>query len=869
MPAKVDTYLALARETAQVLAGSAGAWTAFLDTASRLYKYPFADQLMIHAQRPGATACASYEVWNDTMRRYVRRGAKGIALVDSSGDAPKLRYVFDIADTGTRRSSRPFSPWQIDSGNIEAVSSALEDSFGAERGMSLASQLEAAAALLADEYWMGNSRDILDIVDGSSLEEYDDFNIGVAFRDAAAVSIAHTLLRRCGFEPENYLEPQDYEAVFEWDTPEAVTALSTAVSEISGIVLRQIERTVRREERSRTHGTELYNEGRNIAARAEPARDGANRPLREAETALPQGAPAYTVEPDGAERDAVAAPARDGGSGAAADRLDAAEAGGGSGRDGGAESRRPAEVDGPHEQLQGSGRRSSSERIDLQLNLFDEAEDAQAPSAISFPQETGDIISDAEREKYEKQLVEALANDSAYVNAVRNSDSQNARDEGFAAIRRIAAESTDMRFLKLYHDNSEFRNGLRNDVLAAAYKEVSERGNVDVEQSDTSHEPTPVVYIPVDGEWQGFPSVAAAEEAALEEFQKETRRRARNFRIADEHLGEGGAKAKCRANIEAIQLLKYLERNGFQASPEQQVKLSGYVGWGGIPEVFDENKPDWSKEYAELKSLLTTEEYEAARGSTLNAHYTSPAVIRAIYEAVGSMGFEGGRILEPSMGVGNFFGLLPESMQGSQLHGVELDSITGRIAKQLYPEANITVAGFETTNRPGFFDLAVGNVPFGQYQVHDPEYDRLGFSIHNYFAAKMLDQVRPGGIVAFITSRYTLDAKDESVRRYLAERGELLGAIRLPNNAFRANAGTDVVSDIIFLQKREAPATELPEWVHVGTTPEGFTVNRYFIDHPEMVLGTPTAESTQYGRQDYTVAPIEGADLSELLHEAV
>ena len=766
-------------------------------------------------------------------------------------------------------------------------------------------------------------------------------------------------------------------------------------------------------------------------------------------------------------------------------------------------------------------------------------EKLRSRSAVSYVDEAGVehtlpfIISDAEREQYEKQLVEALVNDSAYVNAVRNSDSQNAIDEGFNAIRRIAAESTDMRFQKLYHDNAEFRNSLRNDVLTAAYKEVSERtavlqpreptasaygvgdfvwldgreytitdlqrgyvellppeltypiyrterradferllrrdernrhitdrlsaehkyNEVKAENLDSlvtvqdgdimraygddaaeiagllglettqdgdkkilafpisklseymevlrkkhdvvisapdgreqflaadkpkasiadadidaalarwngdlsakadisehihdmtldllaaayghdpdepmhiavsgvesvvdlswaevrervarlvdndrfitkdeldklreassehsadkpvqpeepvpSDEAKPVVYIPVDGEWQGFPSVAAAEEAALEKFQKETRRRARNFRITDEHLGEGGAKAKCRANIEAIQLLKYLERNGFQASPEQQDKLSGYVGWGGIPEVFDENKPDWSKEYAELKALLTPEEYEAARGSTLNAHYTSPAVIRAIYEAVGGMGFEGGRILEPSMGVGNFFGLLPESMQGSKLYGVELDSITGRIAKQLYPEADITVAGFETTNRPGFYDLAVGNVPFGQYQVHDPEYDRLGFSIHNYFAAKMLDQVRPGGIVAFVTSRYTLDARDESVRRYLAERGELLGAIRLPNNAFRANAGTDVVSDIIFLQRREAPVTELPEWVHVGKNEDGFAINNYFLQHPEMVLGTPTAESTQYGRQDYTVAPIEGADLSELLHKAI
>ena len=1382
MPAKVDTYLDLARETALGLAGSVGAWTAFLDTASRLYKYPFADQLMIHAQRPEATACASYEVWNDTMRRYVRRGAKGIALVDNSGDVPRLRYVFDIADTGTRRSSRPFSPWEINDGNLAEVQLGLRQAFNAE-GDWLSSQLQDVARDLAEMYFDAHRHDIAGIVDGSLMAGYDECELRDSFLKAAYASTAYVLLSRCGYDPAAYFDEADFAFLSEWNTPEAVTALGTAVSEISGQVLRQIERTVRREERSRTHGTELYDERRSIAARAEPARDGANRPLREDAPEVSTGAPAHPVEPAPYERNTVAAPARDGGSGAAADRPDAAEAGGGRGRDGGAESRRPDEVDRPHEQLQGPGRRSSSERIDLQLNLFDEAEDAQAPSAFSFPQTVMDdvlrlggntdelrmlvvaefekqrsideiaaflptvyrggngftidgekyavwyaddgirvakgeqaryeraqlipwadaavrigelldagkfatkdevagaedyerelisqklwhlcrdlsegneglfpsladvdggypeavqkiaakladpegreavlgdylafreaykadpdvlyahyhdvdgifvslaaqllerrkfasdmerlpnaygfitqdeidkelcrgggiagskwrifgyfteehsrsekaavlkdlygtgghshalsgaswsdewhdakgirlekrgcedvnltwsavarrideliasdrymteaelaeydlhtaayakyrdvkpddaddivlvghggnyyayrpdaeevsnaldlwvkhtggldyvvipgeqlddaveklrlrsaviyvdeagvehtlpfIISDAEREQYEKQLVEALANDSAYVNAVRNSDSQNAIDEGFAAIRRIAAASTDMRFLKLYHDNAEFRNSLRNDVLAAAYKEVSERPavlqpreptasaygvgdfvwldgrefkitdlqrgyvellppelpypiyrterradferllrrdernrhitdyleqnaaerravatvpseepalsdepvrsdeSVQPEEPIQSDEAKPVVYIPADGEWQGFPSVAAAEEAAFEEFRKETRRRARNFRITDEHLGEGGAKAKCRANIEAIQLLKYLERNGFQASPEQQDKLSGYVGWGGIPEVFDENKPDWSKEYAELKALLTPEEYEAARGSTLNAHYTSPAVIRAIYEAVGSMGFEGGRILEPSMGVGNFFGLLPENMASSQLYGVELDSITGRIAKQLYPKADITVAGFETTNRHGFFDLAVGNVPFGQYQVHDPEYDRLGFSIHNYFAAKMLDQVRPGGIVAFVTSRYTLDAKDESVRRYLAERGELLGAIRLPNNAFRANAGTDVVSDIIFLQRREAPATELPDWVHVGTTPEGFTVNRYFIDNPDMVLGTPTAESTQYGRQDYTVAPIEGAELSELLHKAI
>ena len=1088
---------------------------------------------MIHAQRPGATACASYEVWNDTMRRYVRRGAKGIALVDNSGDVPRLRYVFDIADTGTRRSSRPFAPWEINDGNLAEVQLGLRQAFNAE-GEWLSSQLQDVARDLAEMYFDAHRHDMAGIVDGSLMAGYDEGELRDSFIKAAYASTAYALLSRCGYDPAAYFDEADFAFISEWNTSEAVTSLGTAVSENTQIVLRQIERTIRSYERSQNHDRDnLQDRERRPAAEPEPARDGANRPLREDAPEVFAGAPAHTMEPAPDERNTVAAPARDRNGGATADRPDAAESGGGSGRNGGAESRRPAEVDGPHEQLQGSGRRSSSERIDLQLNLFDEAEDAQAPSAFSFPQESGDIISDAEREQYEKQLVEALANDSAYVNAVRNSDSQNAIDEGFAAIRRITAESTDMRFQKLYHDNAEFRNSLRNDVLTAAYKEVSERtavlqpreptasaygvgdfvwldgrefkitdlqrgyvellppelaypiyrterradferllrrdernrhitdrlsaehkyNEVKAENLDSlvtvqdgdimraygddaaeiagllgleatqdgdkkilafpisklseymevlrkehdvvisapdgreqflaadkpkasiadadidaalsrwngdlsakadisahihdmtldqlaaayGHDPDepvhiavsgvesvvdlswaevrervarlvdndrfitkdeldklceassehsadepvqpeeavppdeakPVVYIPVDGEWQGFPSVAAAEEAAFEEFRKETRRRARNFRITDEHLGEGGAKAKCRANIEAIQLLKYLERNGFQASPEQQDKLSGYVGWGGIPEVFDENKSEWKREFEELKSLLTPEEYEAARGSTLNAHYTSPTVIRAIYEAVGGMGFEGGRVLEPSMGVGNFFGLLPENMANSRLYGVELDSITGRIAKQLYPKADVTVAGFETTNRPGFFDLAVGNVPFGQYQVHDPEYDRLGFSIHNYFAAKMLDQVRPGGIVAFVTSRYTLDAKDESVRRYLAERGELLGAIRLPNNAFRANAGTDVVSDIIFLQRREAPATELPEWVHVGENEDGFAINNYFLQHPDMVLGTPTAESTQYGRQDYTVAPIEGAELSELLHEAV
>ena len=398
-----------------------------------------------------------------------------------------------------------------------------------------------------------------------------------------------------------------------------------------------------------------------------------------------------------------------------------------------------------------------------------------------------------------------------------------------------------------------------------------------ISQAEIDEPPTHrhAVSISIDGEWQGFPSADAAEQAAYADFKAASHRNAQNFHITDDALGVGGAKAKFRANMAAIHLLKELEFEGLQASPEQQEILSRYVGWGGLADAFDESKDNWKAEFAELYAALSPEEYAAARASTLNAHYTSPTVIRAIYDAVENMGFQTGNILEPSMGVGNFFGMLPESMKSSRLYGVELDSITGRIAKQLYPKADITVAGFETTDRKDFFDLAVGNVPFGQYQVSDRAFDKLGFSIRNYFFAKALDQVRPGGVVAFVTSRYTMDAKDSAARKYIAQRADFLGAIRLPNNAFRANAGTDVVSDIIFLQKRDRPIEIEPDWVHTGiwrnpgANADGFAINRYFIDHPEMVLGRQTSESTQYGRQDFTVAPIEGADLAEQLSGAI
>ena len=402
-----------------------------------------------------------------------------------------------------------------------------------------------------------------------------------------------------------------------------------------------------------------------------------------------------------------------------------------------------------------------------------------------------------------------------------------------------------------------------NEVLNKQQFEDSLRR--DEPTSDESLDKLPISG-EVNGEWQTFPDAAALDEALNAEPAPEP---AGNFHITDDHLGEGGAKQKYARNIAAIRTLFQLEQEHRGATAEEQEVLSQYVGWGGLPDAFDPDKSNWSKEYTELKGLLSEDEYAAARSSVLNAHYTSPTVIRSIYVTVERMGFRSGNILEPSMGVGNFFGMLPESMADSRLYGVELDSITGRIAQKLYPEANIKVAGFETTDRRDFYDLAVGNVPFGNYKVNDKSYNKLNFSIHNYFFAKAIDQVRPGGVVAFVTSRYTLDSKDSSARKHMAERADLLGAIRLPNNAFRANAGTDVVSDIIFLQKRDRPIDHEPDWIQLGKTEDGFTINSYFVDHPEMVLGELTTESTQYGREECTVRPIEGAVLADQLAEAI
>ena len=1146
MPSKTEEYLALAQRTANGLTRYWESWTDYLTTASRLYKYPFADQLMIYAQRPDATACADFDIWNNRMNRYVRRGSKGIALLDESSGFPRLHYVFDVSDTGVRRNSRDPEVWQLNDDLFQPVSEMLAQEYGIHHER-LSQQIADIAGKLAESYWDNNSTDILAIVDGSFLMDYDDAGQELQFKSAAAISIMYTILERCGFEPEGYFDRDDFQAIYDFSTQDAVYALGTAVSDCSRDVLRNIERTVKTTIRRRNveRSQHEYEEQERdlLDHRGLPAPEPDPQPAEDPVGQVRQDAPELSeaaspgaVQLDAPERNAV--PASDGAGAdgrepdaADDDRTAEAEPSPGQGEE-------PDELGEAHEQPAGANRGNHSDGADLQLSFLDAAIPTEAEQiknidrAESEKSSSAFVLSQAEIENelrkhgsgftggkqrimalYQTQpdrklRAKALAKEygigghsydfldgswgfvnhdwkglefdhypdhqkitlkwaqvEKYIDLMIQSD-RYLTDEEKEQCTTVQEENgykvgddvmvdlptgtiegtigyigeTDVRIDTSAHGQSwdnevinkrQFEDGLRQnepsqrvdemleqaetiykesevpeyerfsvrevvggtsqlfaiwDDLNEGYyandngmaqftdkeqaesyctalkKETDERTAADwlaVEKAKFLAENEPVPALPkerdyrvgdtirldgkdftvetvgtlniqlrdpdevypvarseskenlerllrqpgnihlhnltvnltpahepdedkppltdeeldelpistvMDGKVQTFPDAAALDEALNAEPAPEP---AGNFRITDDHLGEGGAKQKYARNIEAIRTLFKLEEEHRGATAEEQQVLSQYVGWGGLADAFDSGKDSWAKEYVELKGLLSEDEYAAARSSTLNAHYTSPTVIRGIYDAVERMGFRSGNILEPSLGVGNFFGMLPDSMADSRLYGVELDSITGRIAKMLYPQADITVAGFETTDRRDFYDLAVGNVPFGNYKINDKAYNKLGFSIHNYFFAKAIDQVRPGGVVAFVTSRYTMDSKDSTARKHMAERADLLGAIRLPNNAFRANAGTDVVSDIIFLQKRDRPADIEPDWVQLGKTEDGFAINQYFVDHPEMVLGELTTESTQYGREELTVAPLEGANLGDQLAEAV
>lgn len=1286
MPTKAQTYADLAEQTAQRLTSSLAQWTGFLATVGRLYKYPYHEQLMIYAQRPDATACADYELWNSKMNRYVRRGSTGIALLDPTGDTPKLKYVFDVSDTGGRDNSRRPFLWEMKELHEQPILEMLGDKFGVS-GDNLADGFYNIAKDLAAEYYDNHKEDLPYFAENSFLEDYDEDNLKAAFENAATISIAYTLMKRCGLDTESHFEHEDFLPIFDFNTPAAVSLLGTAVSEQSEQVFRQISLTIIKTERERSNEYERNHlqQERGLSdtqPHIDTAADTTYGQVRQNEENLLAGTPQSPIQSPVTEREAANPPTGDRPNrqpqiGADNGRL--------------AENPSAARQDDPsdgmggtHEQPQGTGRGNYFDGTGVQLTLFpseqeqiqniadrQEREHTQGQSAFSMlTSENGQLSLEPKNEdllanwlvdffnsldtkykgtfyaeKPELKVWEHInskkknlsihisspaakySGDSAftYFNRADKTDeitineaiynnrflSELSKDKDFSItlapdtiyIYFHNFESKQLDFsladtfenttpepstplsqvTPLYQGYLDIKNEYPNDIVmyplgsfyevlgddaafvantldlrstyrnigygnervpmcglpehvleqytqklldsgqnvvvvsmedgerkahlihstATTEQEISEqpisvpaeavaeitqadidtallhwngdedskaivlaymqdhsreRGTADwlkneyggnqpaftitkgdlsvelpwakvqrhigqlvakgaftslgePEQTTVGAVPSNTLEITLDMYdtpnsdvfrvkessylvtvevnatnelWERFASkgltpkqdseqrivfetdgkdwnrffipdiygnkwnninaldvltseevktmwevvqkvVPAVEQQAeitpipyskgdtvylenstpflieeitdhqvtlrdpslfypvlraescdsflhlLERYPqtKAVQEQAEDFRITDTHLGEGNKREKFQRNIAAITTLQTLERENRFATKEEQETLSQYVGWGGLPDVFDENKDNWHSEYLQLKDLLTEDEYEMARASTLNAHYTSPTVIKVIYDAIEQMGFTTGNILEPACGTGNFFGMLPESMQGSNLYGVELDSITGRIAKQLYPSANIVVTGFEKTELPdSFFDLAIGNVPFGNYKLSEKRYESQNFLIHDHFFAKALDKVRPGGIVAFVTSKGTMDKKNPEVRRYLAQRAELLGAIRLPNNAFSKNAGTEVTSDIIFLQKRDNPLDVDRDWIHLGLDENDISLNSYFAEHPEMILGNMEMVSGQFGMESACV-PIEGTELSEQLKSAV
>ena len=1215
MPTKAQAFAQLAEHTAERLTSSLSNWTGFLATVGRLYKYPYHEQLMIYAQRPDATACADYELWNEKMNRFVRRGSKGIALLDPTGDIPKLKYVFDVSDTGGRENSRRPFLWEMREYHEQPILEMLKDKFGVYSD-NLTDGFYNIANDLTKEYYDNHKEEIPYFAENSFLEDYDEDNLRIAFENAATVSIAYTLMQRCGLNTESYFEHEDFLPIFDFNTSAAVSLLGTAVSEQSEQVFRQISLTIIKTERERSNEYErnhLQQERGLFDTRHQADRkaDTAPREIWKNKEKLSGGIPQSPVQPPVTERETASPPIGNRPNGeqtAGADNGRLAENPSTAGQDDTADG-----MGGTHEQPQSPSGRNDFDGTYLQLTLFpseqeqiqsiadrQEREHTQRQSAFSMSHSeieyelkhgtgtqdgklriydfyrkyatekaavdfiknefgwyghshtfldgtsgfidyqpskgmiidhydtnskstvkwteiekhlralvtTDKYLTADEKARYEEQQLATVGIDnvtatpiaepqpqSALTDTIQTSTPEikteiTAKDIEAALLNWNGDEDSKARVLSYMQDHSRERgtadwlkneygsnlsafmveqDGLTQEISWAKVQrhigqlvmqnkffvnDETERYTVE-QTSDAWEEPfiirdntipdsnndryhhTEDTYLTYDtmeqaqatadrlngteqqammeltlemydtqnpdvfkvkqnsylvtvevnatnklwerfalnglvpkadseqrivfetdgtnwnrfiipdtygNKWNNINAievltsneiktmgevvqkiVPAEEKQAvippipyskcdtvylengtpflieditdyqvtlrdpslfypvlraesrdsflqlLERYPqtKAVQEQAEDFRITDTHLGEGNRREKFQRNIVAITTLQTLEKENRFATKEEQETLSQYVGWGGLPDAFDESKDNWHSEYLQLKDLLTEDEYEMARASTLNAHYTSPTVIQAIYDAVEQMGFTTGNILEPACGTGNFFGMLPESMQGSNLYGVELDSITGRIAKQLYPSANISITGFEKTELPdSFFDLAIGNVPFGNYKLTEKRYDSQNFLIHDHFFAKALDKVRPGGIVAFVTSKGTMDKKNPEVRRYLAQRAELLGAIRLPNTAFSKNAGTEVTSDIIFLQKRDRPIDVDRDWIHLGLDENDITLNSYFADHPGMILGNMEMVSGQFGEESACV-PIEGAGLIEQLKAAV
>ena len=1021
---KLQDIRNLVQEHAVSVSSSPGDWMDYMDTASRLYRYSFSDQLLIHAQRPDATACASLELWNEKMLRWVNRGARGIALFDETWQNTKLRYVFDISDTHMVAGGRSPYLWKMQEHQREEILTHLAEVYALEEKDT--ATLQDALMAVAREMVNDNLEEYLDgleyAVEGTYLEDLDEVTIRSDFRQLATDSVYYLLSRRCGLDPMELLEEEDFMHITDYNRLSVLTFLGNAASQLSESILIDIGKTVHKisleearkeveksnernynnfttlireiknqdaetkkeenieNEGGNDYGTDISSQGRLPVSESDRRRGRSDdREIWDAaedisertqEQPLSEPVPDREAEqPSGTDRESST-----GENGQPDGEITGEESGTGQGS-------RSDGMDSTHERTDGNSGREHLDGIGIQL-VEDTREDGlskaeeEIASALSLPEYP---TADEQRRQIEERAAALYAGEipipeevvdeilrtggnrkASQLRIIYNFMSEQTPEEYTEFVKReyrkggkgfqidgneysvwfdeigmqIAVghtvtdhileeidrpftddffwekpgkemvavlenpEQTEELLQKMdaalaalpldfeaYGTNYQQKTELLSELHQYAegtytifptpeaepsFAEPSGHQMTMFDFLDTKAVTEPTVVDMSDVEEIEEEEVTAKEDIPESQEQEKAVLEPHNFRIQDNDLGAGGPKAKYKANMEAIHLLQTLEKEERLATPEEQEILSRYVGWGGIPQAFEENNSSWADEYLELKNTLSPEEYSAARASTLNAFYTSPIVIRSMYEALENMGLKQGNILEPSCGVGNFMGLIPESMSKTNMYGVELDPVSGKIAKQLYQKNKIAVQGFEETSYPdSFFDCVIGNVPFGAYQVSDRRYDRHHFMIHDYFIAKSLDLVRPGGVVAVVTSSGTMDKQNPAVRQYIANRAELLGAIRLPNNAFQRNANTSVVSDILFFQKRDRASIEEPEWLNLKETPEGYSVNAYFAEHPEMVLGEFTTESTQYGKQEVTVKPKEGITLEEQLKEAV
>ena len=937
---KYDYISTLAQETAANIVKSSAEWMKYLTTAARLYKYPFCDQLLIYAQRPDATACASMDIWNEKMHCWVNRGASGIALIDESAKGKKLKYVFDISDVhAANHIGRYPQSWVLEEKHKDDVISHLETIYGGtDEDKSFEERLLEVSQKIAADYYEEILPDLQNKSEGSSLENLDEQNIGIRFQETLTDSIAFMLLSACGVDMKEYQPKFSFDFIHEFDTMDSLYILGDATSELAKPVLVEIGKTVRiynrihekeQEENLLQKGIENtpkidYNalkrksdseqeniseinnkEGGNIdeiELRTERrlhdsnvtgrrSTGGADHEIWNNEGDVSERKTSwgiFSTTPEGRTHRAFTDDSETGrGENGAVDIADGRERR----NNGTAQSGQSDALGSKDEQYSESGRGNSESRDNLQLiednsqepiftqlSLFPSFEEqvgtvaaAEAsmkytmPAAFSLPQETVQAKSDRQ---YELNRLEHAVPEKETKKVTIDGRECTLIDEwGTEAEKYLLGNDIEERAFyyaqvndKVFeYDYKPERSEVEDDYINAIAEEDIDRHEAEVfarlEGTDDAAEPEVV----------NEPGTFLTQKGNIPIPDKGN---AVNFRISNDNLGIGTPKEKFQRNIEAIRLLEQIESEHRYANPQEQEILSQYVGWGGLSDAFDESKTNWATEYQELKNLLSPEEYRMARESTLNAHYTSPAIIRSMYEVIERMGFKKGNILEPSMGIGNFFGMMPESMKESRLYGVELDSITGRIARLLYPKADIQIKGFEKTDYPNdFFDIAIGNVPFGQYKVLDHAYEKNNFLIHDYFFAKTLDKVRPGGVVAFITSKGTMDKASPEVRRYLAQRANLLGAVRLPNTAFKANAGTEVTSDILFFQKRDRMVVREPEWVYLKENDAGIKMNSYFVNHPEQIVGKMELVSGPYGMES-TCRLDESRPFEEQLKEA-